>query len=60
MILFSLSSFVVSLLLENYFPLNNIFFGGGQGLSMYPCWPGAYYVDQIGLELTEMHLPLLS
>lgn len=58
MILFSLSSFVVSLLLENYFPLNNIFLG--QGLSMYLCWPGAYYVDQIGLELTEMHLPLLS
>ena len=23
-----------------------------------PSWPGTHYVDQAGLELTEIHLPL--
>jgi hypothetical protein len=28
-----------------------------QGL-MWTCWPGTCYVDQAGLQLTEIHLPL--
>ena len=28
------------------------------GSPFSPSWPGAHYVDQAGLELTEIHLPL--
>ena len=40
------------------------FFGGGlfetppKGLPFSPSWPAAHYVDQAGLELTEICMPL--
>lgn len=30
-----------------------------QGLTLYPSWPGIYYVDQVDLKLIAIHQPQL-